>query len=233
MVIRFMALFLTDHKVRNPAPTVKPLTYHPVSRYNLIYGWNGTGKSTISGLFQHLRSGTVPSYESTLSIDGQSLRSQDLGLAKREVRVFNRDFIDRNVFHAGGTDLPLILTLGERSVQSQQELDGLRSAKESLNTAARDAKGSVRRAEKALDEHCVNRARDIKDLLTSEGSNPYRQYDKRDYKKTATRIAGDNDPGRFVLSESVVASERAIHSASSKDSLDEIEFDFPDLSGLT
>ncbi len=206
-----------------------PRDLSPFSRYNLVYGWNGTGKSTISGLFQQLGRGTVPKFETTLVIDGQNLHSQDFGLAARAVRVFNRDFIDRNVFHADGADLPLILTLGEKSAERQKELALLRTRIESETVAARDAAKSLRLAKKDRDDHCKNRAKDIKDLLTSEGNNPYRLYDKRDYEKAAKLVAADQDPSRFSMSEATVKSDRAIHTASSRSTLQVLTFSLPDL----
>ena len=200
------------------------------SQYNLIYGWNGTGKSTISGLFQKLEERMVPDFETTLSIDGRTFRSQDFDNADQEIRVFNRNFIDRNVFHAGGADLPLILILGEESAESQKELTQLQNKIDSQQQLVRGANEEVRLAEKALDEHCVGRAKDIKELLTSEGENPYRFYNKGNYRETAMRLARNEDASNYVLSEQDLERERAIHTASTRGLLEVFEFNVPDLS---
>lgn len=79
-------------------------------RYNLIYGFNSSGKSTLSRLFSCLQSGTVNSalpdgcsFCFELS-DGTNLTAPDQirGLEGR-MCVFNTDFIDRNLRWAEAT----------------------------------------------------------------------------------------------------------------------------------
>jgi wobble nucleotide-excising tRNase len=71
-------------------------------RYNVIYGWNATGKTTLSTLFRHVQSGEqIVDGEMTLAINGKTLNVNRLTPADRpSVRVFNRDFVKRSVFES-------------------------------------------------------------------------------------------------------------------------------------
>ena len=83
-------------------------------RYNLIYGWNGSGKTTISNLFRALEERKAPTNAKvTLSINGAEIQGNEFGEAKIPVRVFNRDYVRGSVFPIGGGDVPPILVLGK------------------------------------------------------------------------------------------------------------------------
>ena len=67
-------------------------------RYNLIYGWNGSGKTTISNLFRALELRKQPEGETTLATASTTIAGNDFAQATLPVRVFNRDFVTANVF---------------------------------------------------------------------------------------------------------------------------------------
>lgn len=71
-------------------------------RYNLIYGWNGSGKTTISRMFHALEAHTAPaSGEVTFTIKGRNVRGDEFLHQTTNVRVFNRDFMRDSVFPPG------------------------------------------------------------------------------------------------------------------------------------
>ena len=78
-------------------------------RYNLIYGWNGSGKTTISNLFRALELRKQPEGEATLATANTTIAGNDFAQATLPVRVFNRDFVAANVFPLGGGEVPPIL----------------------------------------------------------------------------------------------------------------------------
>jgi len=68
-------------------------------QYNVIYGWNGTGKTTLSKLFSTLNSGDNPEFpdlEYAISDNEGNSYSQGNPFTT-SVRVFNRDYISDNV----------------------------------------------------------------------------------------------------------------------------------------
>src|ERR1035441_8858117 len=70
------------------------------SRFNLIYGWNASGKTTLSALFRRIeKHEPLAEGAAEFIVEGKSLDlttlSADTPLPM--VRVFNRDFINKNV----------------------------------------------------------------------------------------------------------------------------------------
>lgn len=143
-------------------------------RYNLIYGWNGSGKTTISKQFRALETRMAPvSCEVTLTINGADVSGHDFGQAALPVRVFNRDFVTESVFPIGGGEVPPILVVGKENVDKQKAVNRLKKDLADAQTKLTSARNKKRDAERALDTHCINRARVIKDTLRSSGTNPY------------------------------------------------------------
>ena len=158
-------------------------------RYNLIYGWNGSGKTTISRLFHAIETRTAPTnYEAEVSIYGQVLHGSAFSQATLPVRVFNRDFVAANVTQTPGGDVPPILVLGEDSVEKQAQVEKLSaSLREAI--AERDRRRMQRASdERTLDGHCIREARVVKDTLRSTGQNPYNNFDKSRYQSRAQEM---------------------------------------------
>ena len=74
-------------------------------RYNLIYGWNGSGKTTVSNLFRALELRKPPEGEVTLATASATVTGNDFAQATLPVRVFNRDFVSANVFPVSGGEV--------------------------------------------------------------------------------------------------------------------------------
>jgi wobble nucleotide-excising tRNase len=202
-------------------------------RYNLIYGWNGSGKTIISKLFRALETGTAPSTgEVTLFINGADVSGYDFAQAALPVRVFNRDFVTESVFPLGGGEVPPILVVGKESVEKQKDVEQLRKTLTDAQTALESGRSEKRNAERALDRHCIDRAAVIKDTLRSSGSNPYNNYDKSSFRDRAKKMleAGDREAHR--LSESNRDKLLAQRRASPKPKLQPLMYQLPVLKTL-
>jgi wobble nucleotide-excising tRNase len=200
-----------------------PQDLPPFSRYNLIYGWNGSGKTTISKMLRALETRTAPANgEVTLSINGADVRSHQFGQATLPVRVFNRDFVSDSVFSVAGGDVPPILVVGKESVEKQKAVERLKKDLANAQAALESGRSKKRDAERALDKYCIDRATVIRDTLRSPGSNPYNNYDKSNFRSRAQRMAADGDKGNHRLSESDREKLLAQHRATPKPKVQEI-----------
>mgnify|MGYP005842412701 CR=1 FL=1 len=201
-------------------------------RYNLIYGWNGAGKTTLSRLFRDLELRRCPAMgEVRLETHSGSVRGQDFPQPTLPIRVFNCDFIHESVLSVRDGDVPPIFVIGTESVEKQKEVDRLRAELRAKEDQRNKAREHLKQAETALDKHCIDCAKVIKDTLRASGS-AYNEYDKRRYKEGAEKMAETADASTHRLSDSERDSLLAQHRATPKSTLKEIAYRLPNLQEL-
>lgn len=199
------------------------------ARYNLIYGWNGSGKTTISELFRALERRQSPEGRAELVIGGTKVDGDGFRDATVPVRVFNRQFVSESIFPVGGGDIPPIFVLGKESAEKQAEVEGL---KEEKSTAAENldaAKSDKGKADRDLDQHCASSATFIREKLRSSGNNPYNNYDKRRFKERAEQMLADNDDSEHRLTDEERDRLAAQSHAAPKETVGKVQYQLPDL----
>ena len=203
-------------------------------QYNLIYGWNWTGKTTLSRLFRDLELGRPPTMgEAVLHIGGRDVRGENFPDSSLSVRVFNRDFIQKSVFPVGGSDMRPILVLGTENVEKQKEVELLKKHGATARSNRESARSAKQTALGDFDRFCIDRARVIKDTLRSSGQNPYNYYDKSDFRGDAENMvkAGDSAAHRLIDAEREKLLAR--HQATPKPRVAELAYALPDFNAIT
>ncbi|CCJ85659.1 hypothetical protein BN133_2036 [Cronobacter dublinensis 582] len=108
----------------------KPAGIQEFSVKNLIYGWNYSGKTTLSRLFAQLESKRenpdLKGCSFTLETDAGVITEKDFIHSTVNVRVFNSDFIRDNLNFSGESFHPILL-LGKDTQIAQQKIDRLES----------------------------------------------------------------------------------------------------------
>src|SRR6266481_946428 len=175
-------------------------------RYNLIYGWNGSGKSTLSNLFRCLeRKEPLREGDADLTISGRRCLLSEITEESvlPQVRVFNRQFVAANVFasETSTSDLAPIYFLGEDSVDKEKRIQTLNAELVKENISVADREKSVTTGKNALETFCSDRARDVKKLLRSSGTNPYNDYDKRAFRNSCSALSKLPDSRTKLLSD--------------------------------
>jgi wobble nucleotide-excising tRNase len=136
-------------------------------RYNLLYGWNGCGKTTLSRIFRSLEKEAIdPALSKNdanpifqfLQLDDSIVKSSNLSGWKDHVRVFNRDFIEDNI-HADVAEAEPVYHLGEDQGEALAELKEVETELET-KTSDRDEK------KKELGKQENKRGGDITDKAT-------------------------------------------------------------------
>ena len=202
-------------------------------QYNLIYGWNGTGKTTLSRLFRDLEFCRPPKLGKVkLCIDGNSCTGEAFPKSSFHIRVFNRDFIQENVFPLEEGDMPPILVLGVESVEKQKEVKNLKDQLIQAEEDLRVAKNKEQDAKNNLDIFCRDRAKVIKDILRVNEQSRYNNYDKSKFKTDAVNIV--ETPGNTTHQLTDIDREKLLlqHHATSKPKVNEIIYDLPDFSNI-
>ncbi len=111
--------------------------------YNLIYGWNGTGKTTLADILRMVEKrqsvGQDGVNDFSIAYGTKTLTPANIATdaAPPSIRVFNRAFIDNNVFAENGATP--IFFIGEENIDKQKKLEKQRKALEKLKADA-DAK---------------------------------------------------------------------------------------------
>lgn len=148
----------------------------PFAKFNLIYGWNGSGKTTISGLLRSLQTATaLKEGQVDFVFDGNKVHGSNLSTAPiPQVRVFNRDTVSRSVFESSGgaaNHLPPVYVFGEDSADKQRQVDLLKNQIPALTNTLSQAVANDESTLAALNEYAVDRAREIKNLLVTQGGS--------------------------------------------------------------
>ena len=205
---------------------------HDFGRFNLIYGWNGSGKTTISRILRDLQYYRKPTHgEAALSVNDKDLLGANFPDSPVLVRVFNRDFISENVFPSGRSTNP-ILILGQESVQNQKRLDFYKSMLPHVNALLQKARADEANAESTLDGHCITRGTVIRERLRGPGSSRYSNYNKSHYRLHAERLVKDELASELILDDIQKEELTSQHRSSPKPEINEIEYkgsDFIDL----
>lgn len=107
---------------------VKTNAGQPFHQFNLFYGFNYSGKTTLSRIFQAMQLGEITEgFEAgSFEIDrheGLSIKSNAIQKIEN-LRVFNSDYIARNV-NFSESSVNSVLIIGEKNIELEEELKQL------------------------------------------------------------------------------------------------------------
>lgn len=124
----------------------KPVDIQEFGIKNLIYGWNYSGKTTLSRLFAQLEAKTVnpdlSGCEFSFVTDNNTITEKNFTQCNISVRVFNSDFIKANL-HFDGESFNPILLLGKESEEAQREINKLGARIKRSDSVQRKLNGEI------------------------------------------------------------------------------------------
>jgi wobble nucleotide-excising tRNase len=171
------------------------------NKFNLIYGWNGSGKTTLSNLLRCVeKHRKMTEGECSIKIDDEIIPSYsfDTCTSLPMIRVFNREFIDENIFTDTGAVSP-IFYLGKESIEKQKTLESLKSSLGKKQKKLDEQNNLKINVELEIDRFTKEKAKFIKELLRSSGSNSYNNYTKVHYVQRANQLTRFSDDQNIPL----------------------------------
>ena len=179
-----------------------------LSQFNLFYGWNATGKTTLSNLLADLGSKTpIEEGKVVFRIDNIDVQGDQIGqggLPIPRIRVFNQQYVEKSVL-SRFNNLEHIVFFGPKTVEHEQQRHTAAEEVGKLREAWKELSPQKVRAERAFDTYKQDQAQTIKTLLRTSGQDQYTNYNKSHFEarceafNTATDISlGDGDKAALV-----------------------------------
>ncbi len=180
-------------------------------RFNLIYGWNRCGKTTLSRVFSSCEKKATyhiekfkqfpvnGEFEITL-YDKTFIKSKDLSNSNIEIRVFNKDFIDENVSFEPNKSCNGIVYLSEVDIDTKKKLDKLTIEKNALKEKNEQAKKNRESKEKIKNSFLQSVGREVSNVLFDKTYNRTKVEQRiKDIgiDKIRTLILDDNDKNKL------------------------------------
>ena len=201
------------------------------SKYNLIFGWNGTGKTTLSNLFRAIeKRSNISEGIIEFEVDGRSVLGSSITaeVSLPQVRVFNRDFVSQNVFVSGGeANVKPIYYLGEESAEKQKKIRELELTIQEKKQACMEFENAYQGAVREKEKFVQDQARIIKAELSSSGENSFNNYDRRDFLNSCLRVTLENRSEK-MRTEQLKSSLRLKAEARPKAKISLVEWTNPD-----
>lgn len=143
-------------------------------RYNLIYGWNASGKTTLSrvfGLFNESSTTRLPAGARVRASIGQDVLDSAMEQDRDRVlvHIFNRDFIDDNLQRDGYTQAPALFIVGHENIRLSNRIASLTQRRERLAAMYRAVQKKHDEANGAREKAATDLARDCGTLLGVRG----------------------------------------------------------------
>lgn len=166
-------------------------------KFNLIYGWNRSGKTTISRIFASCekkctydkdRFNQYPEngeFEIKL-YDGRTIKNTDVATNVLKIKVFNKDFIDENISFDPSDICNPIVYVGEEDIESKKRLEILRNNKINLEEAYKQANKDKSSKEGTKNTFLTGLGREISNIIFDK------TYNKAKAEKKINSVGIDN-----------------------------------------
>lgn len=180
-------------------------------RFNLIYGWNRCGKTTLSRVFSSCEKKATYHGETfkqfpvngkfVISLqDNTIIKSKELANSTLAIRVFNQDFIDDNVSFEPNKSSNGIVYLSEVDIDIKKKLDKLTIKKKALKQKSEQAKKDRESKEKIRNSFLQSVGREVSNILFDKTYNKTRVEQRikdQGIDKIKTQILADDEKTRL------------------------------------
>lgn len=163
--------------------------YQEFERYNFFYGWNYSGKTTLSRIFRCLeikaQHSDFPDVEFSLETDNGNMTQRDIS-KDYPIRVFNEDFVEDN-FQWNNEEAKVnpVLILGKEAKDLENKAEILTKQKQKKEETFRNTEEEKERKERELNNYLTDKASEIRNILGI--TNP-KEFDKNKLEENINSI---------------------------------------------
>ena len=149
------------------------------SRYNFFYGWNYSGKTTLSRIFRCLekkaRHSDFPNAEFSIETDSVNITQQDIS-RDYPIRTFNEEFVEEN-FHWNNEEAEIdpVLILGKEAKDLELKAKEFSESKREKEGSLEESKEKKETIKRNLDNFLTEKASEIRNILRITNQ---REFDK-------------------------------------------------------
>jgi len=158
-------------------------------KFNLIYGWNRSGKTTISRVFASCEKKCT--YEKDKfkqypengefeikTDDGTTVKNTDVATNVLPIKIFNQDFIDDNISFDPSDSCNPIIYVSEKDIESKKRLEQLKLDKITLGKTYEQTKKDKSAKEETKNTFLTGLGREIANILFDKSYNKTKAENK-------------------------------------------------------
>ena len=166
-------------------------------KINLVFGWNGTGKTSISRVLRSKEKGTVIDDGSfSLEMGGRTYKNDNQNNLSEYIRVFNEDYVRENL--SARDELSHIIYAGAKAVDYSKKEDVLSAKKKELQNLDISKPHNETAKKKAREIHQITGINTYpKELIPG---STYSNYTKSDFEKRIDFFKSESRNGVEVSS---------------------------------
>jgi wobble nucleotide-excising tRNase len=201
--------------------------------YNLIYGWNGTGKTTLADILRMIEKrqsvGQDGVQDFSIAYGTKTITPANIAtdVAPPSIRVFNRAFVDNNVFSKSGASP--IFFIGEENIEKQKELEKQRKALEKLKADTDAKKKDKDQKEKELDNFCTGNATATRGWLSITNTQ---SYNKSHFKADCEGLISAGNTAQHAKTDDELTELKKTIASTVQPEITPVELMLPDLTTL-
>ena len=149
------------------------------SKYNFFYGWNYSGKTTLSRIFRCLETkikhNDFPDVEFSIETDGASITQQDIS-KDYPIRSFNEEFVEENFqWNNEDAEIEPVFIMGKEIKDLDTKVKEIMENKREKEESFKKIEKEKEAIEQNLDNFLTNKASEIRNILRITNA---REFDK-------------------------------------------------------
>lgn len=198
------------------------------SQMNLIYAWNGTGKTTLSRLMKEFgKDSNANNTNIEIKVEDKRIPASKLDAHGYQIKVFNSDYISNSIKEVKKGTAEPIYFIGEGAAEIQNKLTDIKDKLTVEEEAKSNNEDNCNIAKDDLENFFTSKAFEIKDALRKtrigqlDGKTKYYDYEKPQYKKSLIKLLKENTELKSYTNDLDSLLEQLVNSNESIQNTDE------------